>query len=191
MCVAWRWSRPRTSYPLTVSLLGIPGVKTIRSYSFFGFSSVYIIFKEDVDFYWSRSRVLEKLSSLPAGTLPQGIQPALGPDATALGQVYWYTLEGRDPDGQPAGGWDQVELAYASLEFQYAASSYDVSFLDLLDSVQTLLSFELEQVRAARDWRAAAADLAFLTGGAWPTGDPETVEAPGDGPADANRDAPP
>ena len=98
------------TYPLTVSLLGIPGVKTIRSYSFFGFSSIYIIFKEDVEFYWSRSRVLEKLNSLPAGMLPPGIQPALGPDATALGQIFWYTLEGRDPDGRPAGGWDLEEL---------------------------------------------------------------------------------
>jgi Cu(I)/Ag(I) efflux system membrane protein CusA/SilA len=98
------------SYPLTVSLLGIPGVKTIRSYSFFGFSSIYIIFDEDVEFYWSRSRVLEKLNSLPAGTLPDGVQPALGPDATALGQVFWYTLEGRDPKGNPTGGWDLHEL---------------------------------------------------------------------------------
>jgi Cu(I)/Ag(I) efflux system membrane protein CusA/SilA len=98
------------SYPMTVSLLGVPGVKTIRSYSMFGFSTVYIIFKENVDFYWSRSRVLEKLNSLPAGTLPEGVQPALGPDATALGQIYWYTLEGRDPEGRPAGGWDLEEL---------------------------------------------------------------------------------
>ena len=98
------------SYPLTISLLGVPGVKTIRSYSFFGFSSIYIIFKENVDFYWSRSRVLEKLNSLPAGTLPEGVQPALGPDATALGQIYWYTLEGRDSEGKPAGGWDLEEL---------------------------------------------------------------------------------
>ncbi|MDR4496698.1 MAG: efflux RND transporter permease subunit, partial [Candidatus Scalindua sp.] len=98
------------TYPLTVSLLGVPGVKTIRSYSFFGFSSIYIIFKEDIEFYWSRTRVLEKLNSLPAGTLPDGIQPALGPDATALGQIYWYTLEGRDPDGNPIGGWNLNEL---------------------------------------------------------------------------------
>jgi len=91
------------TYPLTVSLLGLPGVKTIRSNSFFGFSSIYIIFEEGVDFYWSRSRVLEKLNSLPAGSLPEGVQPALGPDATGLGQIFWYTLEGRDPNGQPAG----------------------------------------------------------------------------------------
>jgi Cu(I)/Ag(I) efflux system membrane protein CusA/SilA len=98
------------SYPLTISLLGVPGVKTIRSYSFFGFSSIYIIFKEKIDFYWSRSRVLEKLNSLPAGTLPEGVQPALGPDATALGQIFWYTLEGRNPEDKPAGGWDLEEL---------------------------------------------------------------------------------
>ncbi len=97
-------------YPLTVSLLGIPGVKTIRSYSLFGFSLVYIIFEEDVEFYWSRSRVLEKMASLPAGTLPPDVQPALGPDATALGQVYWYTLEGQDEDGNPTGGWGMDEL---------------------------------------------------------------------------------
>ena len=106
------------SYPLTVAMLGLPSVKTVRSYSMLGFSTIYIIFKEDVDFYWSRSRVLEKLNSLPAGSLPQGVQPALGPDATALGQIYWYTLEGRDPEtiteaepyGEPVGGWDLHEL---------------------------------------------------------------------------------
>ena len=98
------------TYPLTVSLLGVPGVKTIRSYSFFGFSSIYIIFNEDIEFYWSRTRVLEKLNSLAAGTLPAEVKPTLGPDATALGQVFWYTLEGRDPDGNPIGGWDLNEL---------------------------------------------------------------------------------
>ncbi|MEE4284443.1 MAG: efflux RND transporter permease subunit, partial [Pseudomonadales bacterium] len=98
------------SYPLTVSLLGIPDVKTIRSYSMFGFSTIYIIFKEQADFYDSRTRVLEKLNSLPAGTLPDGVTPALGPDSTALGQIFWYTLEGRDEDGNPTGGWSQEEL---------------------------------------------------------------------------------
>ena len=84
------------TYPLTTSLLGIPGVKTIRSSSMFGFSSIYIIFDEDIEFYWSRSRILEKLNSLPSGLLPEGVNPALGPDATGLGQIFWYTLEGRD-----------------------------------------------------------------------------------------------
>ncbi|MCB0822564.1 MAG: efflux RND transporter permease subunit [Bacteroidales bacterium] len=98
------------SYPLTTALLGIPGVKTIRSNSIFGLSSIYIIFEDNIEFYWSRTRILEKLNSLPAGTLPEGISPSLGPDGTALGQIYWYTLEGRDKDGNPAGGWDPQEL---------------------------------------------------------------------------------
>ncbi len=98
------------TYPLTVSLLGVRGVKTIRSFSMFGFSSIYIIFKEDIDFEKSRWSLLEKLNSLPAGTLPDGVQPALGPDATGLGQIFWYTLEGRDENGNPAGGWDLDEL---------------------------------------------------------------------------------
>lgn len=100
----------QVSYPLTTALLGIPGVKTVRSVSMFGFSSIYVIFEENVEFYWSRSRLLEKLASLPAGSLPQGVKPTLGPDATALGQVYWYTLEGRDADGNPTGGWNLDEL---------------------------------------------------------------------------------
>lgn len=98
------------TYPLTTALLGLPEVKTIRSYSMFGFSSIYIIFKEDAEFYWTRSRILEKLNSLPSGTLPQGVSPQLGPDATALGQVFWYTLEGKSSDGKPTGGWDLDEL---------------------------------------------------------------------------------
>lgn len=98
------------SYPLTTYLLGIPGVKSIRSSSIFGFSSIFIIFSEDVEFYWSRSRILEKLSSLPSDLLPEGVKPALGPDATALGQVYWYTIEGRDKEGNPTGGWDLHEI---------------------------------------------------------------------------------
>ncbi len=100
----------QVTYPLTVSLLGVPGVKEVRSSSYLGFSMIFLIFEEDVEFYWSRSRILEKLNSLPAGLLPEGVQPTLGPDATALGQVYWYTLEGRDPDGRPVGGWDLHEL---------------------------------------------------------------------------------
>ena len=98
------------TYPLSVSLLGVPGVKTIRSYSNFGFSSIYVVFKEDIDFYWSRSRLLERLS-VAQKDLPEGVTPRLGPDATALGQVFWYTVEGRDPrTGEPTGGWDLDEL---------------------------------------------------------------------------------
>ena len=98
------------TYPLTSNLLGIAGVKTVRSSSMFGFSSIYVIFEDDVDFYWSRSRILEKLNALPHNLLPIGVRPALGPDATALGQIFWYTLEGRDPEGKVTGGWDLHEI---------------------------------------------------------------------------------
>ncbi len=113
------------TYPLTTSLLGIPGVRTIRSSSMFGMSFIYVIFEDDVEFYWSRSRILEKLNSLPAGTLPDGVQPALGPDATALGQIFWYTLEGRNPEtGEPNGGWNPEELrTIQDYQVRYALSS--------------------------------------------------------------------
>jgi copper/silver efflux system protein len=112
------------TYPLTTELLGLPGVRTIRSNSMFGFSSINIIFEDDVEFYWSRSRILEKLNALPGGTLPEGVQPALGPDATALGQIFWYTLEGYDTEGNPTGGWDPQELrSIQDFQVRYALSA--------------------------------------------------------------------
>lgn len=98
------------TYPLTSNLLGLPGVKSVRSSSMFGFSTIYLIFEDDVDFYWGRSRILEKLSSLPSDLLPENVKPKLGPDATALGQLFWYTIEGRDENGKVTGGWDLHEL---------------------------------------------------------------------------------
>lgn len=80
------------TYPLSVTLQGIPGVKNIRATSAFGFSIIYVIFKDNVDFYWSRSRVLEKLSTATSN-LPSGVSPKMGPDATGLGQIFWYTVE--------------------------------------------------------------------------------------------------
>jgi Cu(I)/Ag(I) efflux system membrane protein CusA/SilA len=98
------------TYPLTVALLGVPGVREVRSFSMFGSSYIYLIFEEDIEFYWSRSRVLEKLNSLSSNLVSEEVTPTLGPDATGLGQVFWYVLEGRDPEGKPAGGWDLDEL---------------------------------------------------------------------------------
>lgn len=98
------------TYPLTSNLLGVPGVKTVRSSSMFGFSSIYVIFEEGVDFYWARSRILEKINALPSNVLPDGVKPTLGSDATALGQIFWYTLEGRDEQGNVTGGWDLHEI---------------------------------------------------------------------------------
>ncbi|MDX1679973.1 MAG: efflux RND transporter permease subunit, partial [Akkermansiaceae bacterium] len=100
----------QVTYPLTVALLVVPSVKEVRSYSMFGSSYVYLIFEEDAGFDWSRAKVLEKLNSLPSDLIPEGVTPALGPEATGLGQIFWYVLEGRDPDGNPAGGWDLDEL---------------------------------------------------------------------------------
>ena len=87
----------QVTYPLTVNLLGVPGVKVIRSQSGFGFSMIYIIFKENIDFYWARSRVLERLNFIQA-LLPKDVVPRLGPDATGLGQIFWYTIEGEGYD---------------------------------------------------------------------------------------------
>ena len=115
----------QVSYPLTSALLGIPGIKTIRSNSIFGLTTIYIIFEEDIEFYWSRTRIMEKFNSLPPNTLPEGVSPALGPDATALGQVFWYTLEGRDPEtGKATGGWDPHELrTFQDYYLKFALSS--------------------------------------------------------------------
>ncbi|MGF1511631.1 MAG: efflux RND transporter permease subunit [Myxococcota bacterium] len=111
----WPGQSPRdvedqVTFPLTTSLLGVAGVQTIRSTSMFGFSILFVVFEEDMGFYESRSRLLEKLSSLPPRLLPPQVTPTLGPDATPLGQVYWYTLVGRSPDGEIVGGWSLHEL---------------------------------------------------------------------------------
>jgi Cu(I)/Ag(I) efflux system membrane protein CusA/SilA len=79
-------------YPLSVNLMGIPGMKVIRSNSMFSFGMINVIFEEGVDFYWSRTRILERLN-IAQKDLPEGVIPQLGPDATALGQIFWYTVE--------------------------------------------------------------------------------------------------
>jgi len=81
------------TYPLTVNLQGLAGIKTVRSSSAFGFSMINLIFGDRVDLYFARARVLEKLN-LSSGILPEGVTPVLGPDATGVGQVYWYTVDG-------------------------------------------------------------------------------------------------
>ncbi len=82
------------TYPLTVSLQGLPGVRVVRSSSAFGFSMINILFEDSVDLYFARSRVLERLQLL-SKSLPPGTVPTLGPDATGVGHVFWYTVEGR------------------------------------------------------------------------------------------------
>jgi Cu(I)/Ag(I) efflux system membrane protein CusA/SilA len=82
------------TYPLTVSLQGLPGVRVVRSSSAFGFSMINIIFEDTVDIYFARTRVLERLN-LVGKSLPPGVVPTLGPDATGVGHVFWYTVEGK------------------------------------------------------------------------------------------------
>ncbi len=91
----------QVTYPLTTSLTGTPGVKAIRSMSGFGFSMLFVIFNDDIDYYWARSRVLERMN-VAQQRLPENVVPVLGPDATALGQIFWYTVEGE--------GFDLAEL---------------------------------------------------------------------------------
>ena len=81
----------QVTYPLTTTMLSVPGVKTVRGYSFFGDSFVYILFNDGTDQYWARSRVLEYLSQI-SSRLPKGASPSLGPDATGVGWVYEYAL---------------------------------------------------------------------------------------------------
>jgi copper/silver efflux system protein len=87
----------QVTYPLTVSLQGTPSVKSIRSMSGFGFAMVFVIFRDEADYYWARSRVLERMN-VATTKLPPGVVPVLGPDATALGQIFWYTLEAPGAD---------------------------------------------------------------------------------------------
>src|SRR5215216_1788649 len=82
----------QVTYPLVTNLQGLPGVRTVRASSAFSFSMVNVIFEDDVDLYWARTRVLERLN-LVGKQLPEGVTPTLGPDATGVGQVFWYTLE--------------------------------------------------------------------------------------------------
>ncbi|HEX6189035.1 MAG TPA: CusA/CzcA family heavy metal efflux RND transporter [Pyrinomonadaceae bacterium] len=82
----------QVTYPLVTNLQGLPGVRVVRASSAFGFSMINIIFEDNVDLYWARTRVLERLNLVTA-QLPQGVTPTLGPDATGVGQIFWYTLE--------------------------------------------------------------------------------------------------
>ena len=93
----------QVTYPLTTSMLAVPGAKVVRGYSFFGFSFVYIIFEDGTDLYLARSRVLEYLNYV-SGRLPRGVTPSLGPDATGVGWIYEYALVDK------SGNYDLAQL---------------------------------------------------------------------------------
>jgi CzcA family heavy metal efflux pump len=87
----------QVTYPLVTNLQGLPRIKYVRGTSMFGMSFIYIIFNDDVDIYWARERVLEKLSTVTR-SLPNGLTPQLGPDGTGVGHILWYTLDAPDMD---------------------------------------------------------------------------------------------
>jgi Cu(I)/Ag(I) efflux system membrane protein CusA/SilA len=106
------------TYPLSIALQAVPGSKSVRGKSMFGFSFVQVTFDDDVDFYWARSRVAEQLTTV-SGSLPEGVTPTLAPDATALGQIYYYVL-------QPPAGMDLAELRSKQDYFiKYSLQSVD------------------------------------------------------------------
>src|ERR671920_2615628 len=82
----------QVTYPLVTNLQGLPGVRVVRASSAFSFSMVNVIFEDNGELYWARTRVLERLNLVTA-QLPEGVRPTLGPDATGVGQVFWYTVE--------------------------------------------------------------------------------------------------
>jgi CzcA family heavy metal efflux pump len=146
----------QVTYPLVSNLQGIPKVKNIRGASMFGMSFVYIIFEDDVDIYWARTRVLERLNYAQR-LLPQNVVPTLGPDGTGVGHIFWYTLEtnGMDLGEQRAlqdwyvkfalqtvpgvaevasfGGFEkQYQLVLDPLKMQY----YNVNMMEVMNAVK-------------------------------------------------------
>ncbi len=146
----------QVTYPLVSNLQGIPKVKTVRATSMFGMSFVYVIFDDDVDVYWARTRVLERLNYAQR-LLPQGVTPSLGPDGTGVGHVFWYTIDAKNMDlGEERalqdwyvklalqtvpgvaevasfGGFEkQYQLVVDPVKLQY----YNVSLMDVMNKVK-------------------------------------------------------
>lgn len=146
----------QVTYPLVSNLQGIPKIKNIRGTSMFGMSFVYVIFEDNVDVYWARTRVLERLNYAQR-LLPQGVTPSLGPDGTGVGHVFWYTIDAKDMDlGEQRalqdwyvklalqtvpgvaevasfGGFEkQYQLAVDPVKLQF----YKVTLMDVMNSVK-------------------------------------------------------
>src|SRR6266542_5372603 len=146
----------QVTYPLVSNLQGIPKVKNIRGTSMFGMSFVYVIFEDNVDVYWARTRVLERLNYAQR-LLPQGVTPTLGPDGTGVGHVFWYTIDAKNMDlGEQRalqdwyvklalqtvpgvaevasfGGFEkQYQLVVDPVKLQY----YKVSLMDVMNKVK-------------------------------------------------------
>ena len=123
----------QVTYPLSTAMLSVPGAQTVRGYSFFGDSYVYVIFEDGTDLYWARSRVLEYLNQV-SGQLPDGVAPVLGPDATGVGWIYEYALVDR-------------------------SGNHDLSQLRSLQD--WFLKFELQSINVSRRCSSGNADGSF------------------------------
>ena len=111
------------TYPLVTNLQGLPQVKYVRANSMFGMSFIYIIFEDNVDVYWARSRVLERLNSI-GNALPDGVNPTIGPDGTGVGHVLWYTL---DAKGMDLGEQRAVQDWYIKFALQNVAGVSEIA----------------------------------------------------------------
>lgn len=111
------------TYPLVTNLQGLPQVKYVRANSMFGMSSIYIIFEDNIDVYWARSRVLERLNSI-GNVLPNGVNPTIGPDGTGVGHVLWYTL---DAKGMDLGEQRAVQDWYIKFALQNVAGVSEIA----------------------------------------------------------------
>ncbi|MCR9292179.1 MAG: efflux RND transporter permease subunit [bacterium] len=125
----------QVTYPLSVSLLAVPGAESVRGKSMFGYSFVQVTFKDEVDFYWARSRVSEQLGTA-ASQLPDGVVPQLGPDATGLGQIYYYTLI---PPQLAQGADASVSMSLAELRsLQDFVIKYELQAVDGVSEVASI-----------------------------------------------------
>ncbi|MGE5520170.1 MAG: efflux RND transporter permease subunit [Candidatus Dadabacteria bacterium] len=113
----------QVTYPLVTNLQGLPKVKYVRGTSMFGMSFIYIIFEDNIDIYWARSRVLERLSTI-SQTLPQGVAPQLGPDGTGVGHILWYTL---DAPGVDLGEQRALQDWYVKFALQNVAGVSEIA----------------------------------------------------------------
>ena len=156
----------QVTYPLVTSLLAVPRATTVRGQSMFGLSFIYILFEEGTDLYWARSRVLEYLNSA-AAELPEGVKPQLGPDATGVGWVYQYALEG---DGYSLDRLRSIQDWYLRYELQQVRGVSEVASIGgfvkqyqvLLDPA-ALLGFGVTADQVIRAIRSSNADVGGRT----------------------------
>ena len=154
----------QVTYPITTTMLAVPGASAVRGYSFFGDSYVYVIFEDGTDLYWDRSRVLEYLNQV-AGRLPPSVRPALGPDATGVGWIYEYALQDRSgrhdlAELRALQDWFlRFELATVPGVSEVAAVGGFVREYQVLVDPNRLRAFDIPLVRVRQAVKAASMEV--------------------------------